>query len=174
LLPDIYQLDQYTFATNKRKLAISRALSLAQMAPAGFHRFREMGVVVFNTPMELFDRDFSGHYLHVIRWVRMSVIALIPTTEGIHATLSSTGISRVVIGPKIFQVVTICRDPETVALSAPIDSTAVFEMDELSEMYLPFEGHGVDGTWELRLPKTSNQFDFRTLSDMLITIESCR
>jgi hypothetical protein len=171
LLADIFQLDQYAFDTNKRKLAVSKTLSLAQMAPAEFQRFRETGVMVFNTPMELFDRDFPGHYLRLIRRLRTSVIALIPTTEGIHATLSNTGISRVVIGPEIFQVVPIRRDPETVALSAPIGSTGVFEMDESSEMYLPFEGHGVDGTWQLRLPKASNRFDFRTLADVLITIE---
>ena len=172
LLADIYQLDQYAFDTNKRKLAISKTLSLAQLAPAEFQRFRETGVMLFNTPMELFDRDFPGHYLRLIRRVRTSVIALIPPTEGIHATLANTGISRAVIGPEIFQKVTIRREPETVALTAPIGSTGVFEMDEVSgEMYLPFEGHGVDSTWEFRLPKASNRFDFRTIADVLITIE---
>ena len=171
LLADISQLDQYAFDTNKRKLSVSKTLSLAQMAPAEFQRFRETGVIVFNTPMELFDRDFPGHYLRLIRRLRTSVIALIPTTEGIRATLSNTGISRVVIGPEIFQAVTIRRDPETVALSAPIGSTGVFEMDVTSDMYLPFESHGVDGTWQLRLPKASNRFDFRTIADVLITIE---
>lgn len=171
LLADIYQLDQYAFDTNKRKLAISKTLSLARMAPELFQRFRATGVIVFNTPMELFDRDFPGHYLRLIRRVRTSVIALIPATEGIRATLSNTGVSRAVIGPEIFQVVTIRRDPETVALSAPIGSTGVFELDDTPEMYLPFEGHGVDGTWRLRLPKASNRFDFRTIADVLITME---
>ncbi len=164
LIADIYQLDQYAFDTNKRKLAVTKTLSLAQMAPADFQQFRETGVMVFNTPMELFDRDFPGHYLRLIRRVRTSVIALIPATEGIRATLANTGVSRAVVGPEIFQVVTIRRDPETVALSAPIGSTGVFEMDDANGMYLPFEGHGVDGTWQLTLPKASNRFDFRTLA----------
>ena len=171
LLADIYQLDQYAFDTNKRKLAITKTLSLAQLAPAEFQRFRETGVMVFQTPMELFDRDFPGHYLRLIRRLRTSVIALIPTTEGIRATLSNTGVSRVVIGPELFQTIPIRRDPETIALSAPIGSTGVFELDDPGEMYLPFEGHGVDGTWELRLPKASNRFDFRTIADVLMTIE---
>lgn len=171
LLADIYQLDQYAFDTNKRKLAIIKTLSLAQLAPAEFQRFRETGVMVFHTPMELFDRDFPGHYLRLIRRLRTSVIALIPTTEGIRATLSNTGVSRVVIGPELFQTIPIRRDPETIALSAPIGSTGVFELDDPGEMYLPFEGHGVDGTWEFRLPKASNRFDFRTIADVLITIE---
>ena len=45
----------------------------------------------FVTPLELFDRDFPGHYLRLIKRVRMSVIALIPPNDGIHATLSTTG-----------------------------------------------------------------------------------
>jgi hypothetical protein len=45
LLADIYQLDQYTYATNKRKLAISKTLSLAQIASAGFQRFRQTGLI---------------------------------------------------------------------------------------------------------------------------------
>src|SRR5262249_15994015 len=96
---------------------------------------------------------------------------LVPTTEGIRATLSNTGISHVVIGGDSFQTVTIRRDPETIALTAPIGSSGVFEMDSQSEMYLPFEGHGVECMWELRLPKASNRFALRTLSDVLFTMD---
>lgn len=38
-------------------------------------------------------------------------------------------------------------------------------------MLLPFEGNGVDTTWEFRLPKAANLFDYRTIADVLITIE---
>src|SRR5215207_3122465 len=38
-------------------------------------------------------------------------------------------------------------------------------------MLLPFEGIGVDTSWELQMPKASNPFDFRTIADVLITIE---
>ncbi len=42
LLQDIFQLDQYAFETEKRKLQLTKTLSLAQLAPAEFQRFREM------------------------------------------------------------------------------------------------------------------------------------
>jgi hypothetical protein len=172
LLADLYQLDQYAFDTDRRKLAVSKTLSLAQLAPADFQNFRETGVLVFSTPTELFDRDFPGQYLRLIRRIRTSVIALVPPIDGIKATLSSTGISRVVVGPEPFQPVTIRRDPETVALSIPIGGTGVFEGEQTAEtMYLPFEGNGVDATWELRLPRASNRFDFSRLSDVLVTID---
>ena len=122
--------------------------------------------------MELFDRDFPGHYLRLIRRVRTSVVALVPPTQGIHASLSTTGISRVVVGPDIFQVIPIRRDPETVALSSPMNATGLFELEpQPGDMLLPFEGNGVDSTWEFRLPKAANQFDYRTIADVLISID---
>ena len=172
LLQDIYQLDQYAFNTNKRKLQLTKTISLAQIAPLEFQQFRQTGVIIFATPMELFDRGFPGHYLRLIKRVRTSVIALIPPVQGINATLTSSGLTRTVIGPDIFQTVPIHRDPEFVALTSPANSTGMFELDsQQTDMLLPFEGNGVDGTWEFRMPKAANQLDFRTFADVLITIE---
>jgi hypothetical protein len=128
--------------------------------------------MIFATPMDLFDRDFPGHYLRLIRRVRTSVIALIPPTQGIHATLTTAGLSRTVIGPDVFQTVPIRRDPEFVALTSPANSTGMLELEpQQTDMLLPFEGNGVDSTWEFRMPKAANQFDYRTIADVLITIE---
>ena len=38
-------------------------------------------------------------------------------------------------------------------------------------MLLPFEGMGVDTTWEFRMPKGANLFDYSTIGDVLLTIE---
>jgi hypothetical protein len=170
LLADITQLDQYAFETNKRKLQLSKIISLAQLAPAEFQLFRETGVMRFSTPMLMFDREFPGHYLRLIRRVKTSVIALIPPTFGIRATLSTSGISRAVIGPD-FQTVTIRRDAQFVALSSPQDATGVFDLDIQSDMLLPFEGLGVDTDWELRMPKAANLFDYTSIADVLVAID---
>jgi Tc toxin complex TcA C-terminal TcB-binding domain len=172
LLQDIYQLDQYAFDTNKRKIQLVKTISLALLSPAEFQRFIETGVLIFAIPMDLFDRDFPGHYLRLIRRVRTSVIALIPPIQGIKATLTSSGLTRTVIGSDIFQTTSIRRDPEFVALTSPSNSSGVFELESLQpEFLLPFEGNGVDSTWEFRMPKASNQFDYRSIADVLITIE---
>jgi Tc toxin complex TcA C-terminal TcB-binding domain len=108
-------------------------------------------VLVVGTPQSLFDRDFPGHYLRLVKRVRTSVIALIPPTEGIRATLSTSGTSRVVIGGDTFRNVVVRRDPETVGLSSPRDATGLFELmpDSQPELLLPFEGTGVDHLfWE--------------------------
>jgi hypothetical protein len=173
LLEDIHRLDQHRFETAERKLQLTKTISLTRLDPFEFQRFRENGVMNFNTQMELFDRDFPGHYLRLIKRVRISVIALIPPVTGIQATLSTTGLSRVVVGSMgLFQTVLSRRDPESVALTSPRDATGLFELVPQSrEMMLPFESMGVDTDWELHMPKASNLFDYRTIADVLLTIE---
>jgi hypothetical protein len=171
LLQDIYQLDQHAFETNKRKHQLTQTFSLAQLAPFEFQRFRETGRLAFATPMEKFDRAFPGHYLRLVHRVRTSVVALVPPTQGVKATLSASGVSRVVTGGDVFQSVVVRRDPEIVALSSPTNATGLFELDPQSEMLRPFEAMGVDTSWEFQMPKAANPFDFRTIADVLITIE---
>ncbi|HEX6036379.1 neuraminidase-like domain-containing protein [Longimicrobium sp.] len=171
LLQDVHQLDQYAFETNRRKLHLARTISLAQAAPLELEQFRRTGTLLFATPMEMFDRDFPGHYVRLIRQVRTSVVALIPPTQGIRATLSASGVSRVTVPDGGYQTVTLRRDPERVALSAPAGATGVFEMDLQSELMLPFEGMGVDTTWELEMPRAANPFDFNSIADVMLTIE---
>ncbi|HSE18100.1 MAG TPA: LamG-like jellyroll fold domain-containing protein [Pyrinomonadaceae bacterium] len=171
LLRDIYQLDQYAFDTNKRKLQLTKVISLAQLAPVEFQRFRETGVMRFGTSMELFDRDFPGHYLRLISRVSTTVIALIPPVQGIRATLSTTGVSRVTIGGDNFQTAVIRRAPEMVALTSPTNATGLFELQQQSDMLLPFEAMGVDTSWEFQMPKPANPFDYNSVADVLISID---
>jgi hypothetical protein len=172
LLQDIFRLDQHAFETDKRKLQLTRTLSLARLAPVEFQQFRETGAIVFATPMALFDRDFPGHYLRLVKRVRTSLIALVPPSEGIRATLSTAGASRVTTsGNGTFQTVVVSQGPQSVALSGAQNASGVFELDLQPEMLLPFEGLGVDTVWRLELPKAANPFDYRTIADVLLTIE---
>ena len=173
LLQDIYRLEQYAFETERRKLQLTKTISLARLDPFAFQQLRETGVMVFATPMALFDRDFPGHYLRLINRVRTSVIALVPPVEGVKATLSTAGISRVVIGGDLFQTTLIHREPESVALTSPYNATGLFELEAQGrgEMLLPFEGLGVDTVWEFRMPRPANAFDFNTIADVLVTLD---
>jgi hypothetical protein len=172
LLADLTGLDQYAFETTTRKLQLSRTVSLAALAPAEFQRFRETGVMSFATTLRDLDREFPGHYLRLIHRVRTSVVALTPPAQGIRATLSSAGTSRVVVGGDTFQTVTAFHGPQSIAFTSPRDATGVFELNPQPDLLAPFEGIGIETGWELRLPKAANlNLDYGTIADVLITFE---
>lgn len=171
LLQDITRLDQEAFLTERRKLQLSKTFSLALLDPISFARFSESGVLTFSTTLAQFDRDFPGHYLRLIKRVRVSVIALVPPADGVHATLTSSGISRVVRGGNAFAEVVVQRDPESIAFTAPINATGVFELHEQPEMLFPFEGTGVATGWTFTLPRAANRLDYASIADVQLTIE---
>ena len=122
--------------------------------------------------MALFDQVFPGHYMRLIKRVRTSLVALIPPTEGIRATLTAQANSRVVVGPEVFRSITLHRgEPQYVALTSAAGATGVFELDPQPEMLGFFENTGVDALWEFSLPKPANPFDYRSIADVIITIE---
>ncbi len=168
----IVELDQFAFQTDTRRQQMVKVISVAQLDPFAFEQFRRTGVLTFATPMELFDRDFPGHYVRLIHRVRTSVIALIPPVQGIRAVLTNTGLSRVVVSDgSDYRTVVLRREPESVALSSPANASGVFELEAPSPLALPFEWAGVDTAWELRLPRASNAFDYSTLFNVLVGIE---
>ena len=171
LLQDIFRLDQYAFETQQRKLELTETFSLARHFPFEFQEFRRTGVLPFATPMALFDQRFPGHYLRLIRRVRVSVVGLIPPTDGIRATLTSGGASRVVTGEDVFRVVDVRRPPEAISFTSPLSATGTFELQPNNELLNPFETMGVDATWRLELPKPANPFPFDSLADVLFTVE---
>ncbi len=175
LLQDIYRLDQHAFETRKRMLQLSQMFSLARLVPYEFQLFRETGILPFATPMELFDRGFPGHYLRLVKRVRLSIVALVPPSQGVRATLTASGLSRVDIAGSIFsdafQTIIIRRSPEQISFTSPINATGLLDLEPEGELLLPFESMGVDGTWELALPKAANPFDYTTIADVLMTVE---
>ena len=162
---------RYAFQTEKRKLQLSTTISLAQLDPYQFQRFRETGVLSFVLPMQLFDREFPGHYLRLIRRVRTSVVALVPPTRGIRATLANTGVTRVVVGGDLYQSVIVRRESGARRVDVAEQCDRRFQLDPQSDLLLPFEGLGVEGAWEFRMPKASNPLDYRSIADVLITID---
>jgi Tc toxin complex TcA C-terminal TcB-binding domain len=171
LLEDVARLDQYAFDTDRRKLHLTQTFSLSQVAAFELQHFRETGVLTFATPQELFDRDFPGHYLRLIKKVQLDMIALIPRNRGVRATLSASGVSRTVVARGPFDTVALRREPESIAFTSPTNATGLFNLEPEGGLLLPFEGMGVDTVWQLELPKAANPFDYRSIADVLLTIE---
>ncbi|MBS1686830.1 MAG: hypothetical protein JSS76_18980 [Bacteroidetes bacterium] len=172
LMEDITKLDDYAFQSDKFKMQITKTFSLASLCTIDFQTFKQTGVLNFSTNLDRFDLDYPGHYLRLIKSVKVSVIALIPPTYGIKATLTSSGISRVTIGGNTFQDVVIRRSPEKVALSGTSNATGLFNLQSQDPTFLnPFEDSGVAMNWEFKMPLASNLFDYNSIADVLFTVD---
>ncbi len=171
LLQDIYLLDERAFSTERRLLNLTQSFSLARLMPIEFEEFRRSGLLAFATSMQWFNEGFPGHYMRMIKKVRVSVVALIPPSLGIRATLTNGGFSRVVTADIGNPTVVIQQNPQMVGLTSAISATGVFELDQQSDLLYPFESTGVDTTWYLELPPAGNPFDFGTLMDVVISLD---
>ena len=189
LQTDLSGLENTRLSFSKQKLQLTRTISLARLFSVEFERFRSAaGSLPFSTAsglfdpnqpeesysLELFDREFPGHYMRLIKSVRVTVVALIPPHDGIRASLRNSGLSRVVVGPPYsneFREETVSRNPESIALSSPFQSSGLFNLDSRDDLLLPFEGLGVATDWIFELPRAANSFDYRTIADVLITID---
>lgn len=174
LLQDITKLDQYAFETTKRKLQMTKVISLGQLYPDAFQTFRQTGVLNFDLTNRLLDYDFPGHYLRLINGVKVSVIGLIPVYDNIKATLTAGTTSYTVINANnTFQQVPIRRmEVDQVALTGASRATGVFEFQAAQgELLNPFEGMGVESRWEFKMPRFSNRMDYSTIADVLIEVD---
>lgn len=172
LLQDVTRLEQHAFQTNKRRLQLTKTLSLATLLPIEFAFFRRTGRLPFTTLASWFDRDFPGHYHRIIRRVRVAVVALAPPNDGMKARLQTTGLSTAVLGSTIFREVRIPRQPESVSYSLPGNAYGLFELEQQpGEMLYPFEGMGVTAAWEFSMEPGANWMDYQTIADVLITFE---
>ena len=103
----------------------------------------------------------------------MTIIALVPPIDGIHAMLTNDGTSRVVVNNNgEFTTVTAMRTfGELIAIDSPYNDTGLFVLNYDDPMYLPFEGLGVATNWTLELPAATNRFNFDTIVDVFFTID---
>jgi hypothetical protein len=170
LLTDINKLDQYRLTTEQRRKELTKVISLASVAPVEFQQLRRQGWMSFATLFSWFDRDFPGHYMRLIKSVSLSVVGLIAPGEAIHATLSNSGFSQVMVGPPYNEPKTIQRPAESIALTAASNGTGLFELRLDDPILLPFEGSGVQTSWDFEMPRGANHFDYETLVDVLFTI----
>ncbi len=173
LTVDITRLDQYAFDTAKRKLQMTKVISLAQNFPSEFQQFKQTGVFNFELTNKQFDYDFPGHYLRLINSVRTTVVGLLPVYDQIKATLTAGSTSYTVIGGTVFQKIPIKRlELDSVALTGANNATGLFELQPTQgELLNPFEGMGIESRWEFKMPQFSNRIDYTNIADILITVD---
>ncbi|WP_154724325.1 neuraminidase-like domain-containing protein [Thiothrix nivea] len=178
-------LKQMERAYQERKghdFEVTKTVSLRQLNPFAFLTLRETGVCEFTLPEVLFDLDYPGHFRRQIKSVALSIPCIVGPYTNLNCTLrllehkyrikslaqSADDYLEKVESDDRFQTV---RVPiSSIAASSAQGDSGVFELSFRDERYLPFEGAGVISKWRLELPSTIRQFDYSSISDVVMQV----
>lgn len=176
----LQQLERAYEEKNTRELELTKHISLAQVAPEALLTLKNKGECGITLPEWLFDLDFPGHYLRRIKSVSLSIPCIAGPYTSINATLrlgensiridtrdGDNGYPRNPTGLDdrfITQTVPV----KAIATSSAQGDSGLFELNFRDERYLPFEGAGVESQWTLEMPRENNQFDFETITDVIM------
>jgi 3-dehydroquinate dehydratase len=181
LVNDLRRLESAYLDQNKREFEITKHISLGQMFPGKLIELRETGKCTLSLPEWLFDMDYPGHYLRRIKNVSVSIPCIVGPFTSINCTLSllrnETRISSVLAGGEYAKTDenddrfrTMFGAISSIATSHAQNDSGMFELNFNDERYLPFEGAGLTSDWQIDLPIENNQFDFASLSDVILHI----
>jgi hypothetical protein len=182
---DLRRMETSFYDNNKRELELTKNISLVLLYPQAVLDLRSTGKCTFIIPEALFDLDFPGHYFRRIKSVSLSIPCITGPYTSVCATLrlkthttrlsvtsetSSNYGSANYAGDDRFRHVT--AETHSIATSNAQNDSGVFELNFRDERYLPFEGCGAFGEWELELndEEELRLFDYNTISDIVITL----
>ena len=168
LLRDIESFTYHFVAHQRSKETnVKDVVSLATDYPLAFGEFLESGRMSFETTLRDFDIRHPGLFGQRVQSIELEVIGLLPP-EGVRGTLRAGGVSRYRTddGGERTRVHTV----DTMALSdfTVRGDALVYRQDP--RMHGLFEGQGVATTWELGLPRRSNNLDYRLITDVRLVV----
>jgi len=156
---------------------MTKQVSLLQIAPLSLIQLRATGTCLVTLLEELFDLDGPGHYFRRIKSVAVTIPCVTGPYTGVNCTLSlqnsSIRASSKIKGSGYTDAKNFSTNygaiQAVVTSSAQADS-GLFETNLHDERYLPFEYSGVISQWQLTLPAAIPQFDFDTITDVVLHI----
>jgi hypothetical protein len=182
LMTDLRRLDLDYHEQHRREYEITKHVSLAMLAPDQLLLLRETGACTFDLPEWLYDLDYPGHYMRRIKSVSVTIPAVAGPYTSVNGTLTLVAnITRLSAdgpygrkgGPSgaDLRFKDNFAAVQSIATSSAQDDSGMFQLDFRDERFLPFEGAGAVSTWQLTLPKTTNAFDFSTITDTILKVQ---
>lgn len=181
---DLKRMEMAYHDLNQREYELTTSVSLQQQDPLALLQLRATGRCTVTLPEELFDLDGPGHYFRRIKSVSLSIPAVVGPYANVSltATLLKSSIRktpRLDGGEYARSGLEDARfddhfgSLQSIVTSSGQNDPGLFEANLRDERYLPFEGSGVVGEWELRLPANPSQddpqrFDYDTISDVVL------
>ena len=175
---DLKRMEVAYFEAHRREYELTRHVSLRQLDPIALLRLRRDGECIVRIPEAWFDLDSPGHYMRRLKTVALSIVAVTGPYVPIRCTLTLLR-SSVRVSPAVGAgyARTSPNDPrfrddvvgvQSVVTSQARQDSGLFETNLHDERYLPFEGAGAESEWRLELPKSFRQFDYDTISDVVL------
>ena len=185
LLHDIKRMETSYLDKNKREYEITKHVSLAQLDPLALIRLRATGVCDFEIPEVMFDMDHAGQFFRRTKSVSISLPCIAGPYTSVSAKLSLVNNRyRKNTNPDNAAGTGYAEDPgnderfvynvgtiQSIAASSSQNDSGVFELNFKDERYLPFEGTGAISSWRLELPTAIRQYDYNTISDVIVHIK---
>jgi hypothetical protein len=179
---DIKQMELAYHDSNKRELELTRHISLAQLDPLALINLRITGSCTFTVPEWLYDWDCPGLYMRRTKTVAVSVFGVTGPYTSVNCTL--TLLNSTLRTSPLLANGAYARDnsqdddrftdyfgaTDIVVTSSGINDSGMFETNLRDERFLPFEGAGAISTWQLTLPTPLRNFDYTTITDVILHI----
>ncbi|MCW5203407.1 hypothetical protein VU12_10755 [Desulfobulbus sp. US4] len=172
LLLQLQHMEKAYLEKNTRRLEMTQSFSLALLDPNALIALRNTGECEeFWIPEIAYDLVYPGQYKRIIKSVRLSIPCVTGPHTNIGATLTLTKgeIRRETDLDKNLEEI-LHQKNTSIATSSSLNDSGVFELNFRDERYLPFEGAGAISTWNLTLPNEIRQFDYNTISDVVVHI----
>jgi hypothetical protein len=174
---DLRRLESAYYTQNARELELTKHVSLAQLDPYALIELRNNHTCLISLPELLFDLDNPGHYLRRLKTVGVTIPCVVGPYGGVSMTLTlldnhirvstdTSGGYPEPHNPDLF-IDDLGGTGEIVTSSAQNDN-GLFELNFEDERYLPFEGSGVVSNWRLTLNNVYPQFDYATITDVVL------
>ena len=168
LLQDIESFTYHAITSKTRKSAGSKTPSRSRNSSRRSSRnFARTDCSSFETDLYEFDRLHPGFFGQRLEAVEIEIVGLLPE-GGLNGTLTAGGVSRFrrkngTAGQRAHLV-------DTMALSNFVLRNDVFLFGVETGVRGLFQGFGVGTTWQIHLPKRSNDFDFRRIFDVRVVL----
>ena len=176
---DLRRLESAYFTQNDRELEISKHISLVQLDPFALVELRQNGSCLIDLPEILFDLDNPGHYMRRIKSVGLTVPCVVGPYTSVSATLTlmanqirassdATGYSYDPPPPSSTSFILDPGGTGEIVTSSGQNDSGLFELRFEDERYLPFEAAGAVSNWRLTLNNVYPQFDYSTITDVVL------
>ena len=180
LIQDIRRMEASFLDQHKRELELTKHVSLARLAPDKLLELIITGRCSLDLAEWMYNLDYPGHYRRRIKSVAVTILCKADPFTNLNCSLSlGTNEVRIsnLVGPGYAK-----RDEEdtrfevqqgfgdTIATSHGEWDNGLFRLDFNDDRFLPFEGAGAVGVWDIHMPREHNAFDYGTLADVVLHV----